>query len=1030
MAGQVVHARLGRVGVDRLTGLQGRPSRIRNICVLAHVDHGKTTMSDALIASNGLIHPKMVGKLRYLDSRDDEQLRCITMKSSSISLLFQHQLPGQDENDIDYLINLIDSPGHVDFCSEVSTAVRLSDGAIVLVDAVEGVCMQTHAVLRQGWQEKLEMCLVFNKIDRLIVELKLSPQEAYDRIKGILGEVNNIINGFRSEKYMSDVDAVLAHTEAAHTEELEEDEEDAFSPAQGNVIFASAVDGWGFRIEQFAELYAAKLGASSAALRRALWGDYYFNPKTKMIVGKKAAGGKLKPMFPQFLFEPIWKVYNSVLEGADFATLDKLVKALGITIADRDLKHSDPRVVIQAVLSKWLPLSDAVLATVVERLPSPEVAQETRLLAYFPSSDAVQTSPSDSELAEIRSSVVACNTSQDAPTVAFVAKMFAVDRSSVPRHSVDAVALEGEDSTQTFIGFARVFSGLLRKGQRLHVLLPKYNPDEPDKHREEVIIGELYLMMGRALEPVAEVPAGNLVGVGGLGQKVLKTATLSSSMACRPFVSMKFPAAAIVAVAVEPANPNEWPPLIQGLRLLNRADPFVEVTVQETGEHVVKAAGEVHLERCLKDLRERFARIELAVSAPLVSFRESVNPEVSEAALAAAPWVTTVTSDRRCTVRARATPLPPALTAALQSSGPMLRTVFDQAAGASVCQSDEAGAAVLANTTQDSISVLTERLQEAALDTSAGQDWRHNLSKISSLGPRRTGPNILLSCDMQQLSNDDAGSEARADETSSAICCPPVVSQLLGLTDTGLRAADVSESAALMKDPKAAASGSSKLALDRNVHNSIVTGFQLTCAAGPLCEEPLSGVAFEVMVQLHNTAGDEDGYSSSGSSAVQEQNLLLSGQIITEVRDACRQAMLKSQPRLVEAMYLCEVMTNAEALGKVYGVLGKRRSRIISEEMREGSGLFTVHAYLPVAESFGFADELRRSTSGAASPQLEDPFFVPTTVDELEEFGDGVSIPHNLARRCMDAVRRRKGLPVEEKVVEHAEKQRTLARKV
>lgn len=113
-----------------------------------------------------------------------------------------------------YLINLIDSPGHVDFCSEVSTAVRLSDGAIVVVDAVEGVCIQTHAVLRQAWQEKVKLCLVINKMDRMIQELHLTPAEAYQRLRSIVMHVNMIISSFQSEEFISEADAVLAHEAA------------------------------------------------------------------------------------------------------------------------------------------------------------------------------------------------------------------------------------------------------------------------------------------------------------------------------------------------------------------------------------------------------------------------------------------------------------------------------------------------------------------------------------------------------------------------------------------------------------------------------------------------------------------------------------------------------------------------------------------------------------------------------------------------------------------------------------------------
>lgn len=306
-------------------------STVQNVTIVAHVDHGKTSFADSLLSSNNIISSRMAGKLRFLDSREDEQERGITMESSAVSLRFDMtRLSPDGTSSIQQCIcNVIDTPGHVDFASEVSTASRLCDGALVLVDVWEGVATQTIAVLRQAWMDKLKPLLVINKMDRLITELKLSPSEAYHHISQLIEQVNAVMGSFYASERMEDDlrwreerEKRLAARKEQQGEDLDDDEEYEekedediyFAPDRGNVLFASAIDGWAFRLGKFARLYAEKLKIKEGNLRRVLWGDWYLDPKTKRVVGrKKLAGRNLKPMFVQFVLENIWRVYDTVL---------------------------------------------------------------------------------------------------------------------------------------------------------------------------------------------------------------------------------------------------------------------------------------------------------------------------------------------------------------------------------------------------------------------------------------------------------------------------------------------------------------------------------------------------------------------------------------------------------------------------------------------------------------------------------------------------------------------------------------------
>ncbi|KAL9598826.1 MAG: hypothetical protein Q9219_004245 [cf. Caloplaca sp. 3 TL-2023] len=1091
------------VNPEKLVSLQHHADEIRNLCILAHVDHGKTSLTDALIATNGIISPKMAGKIRYLDSRPDEQLRGITMESSAISLYFSMSRRSNVEEapvHREYLINLIDSPGHIDFSSEVSTASRLCDGALVLVDAVEGVCSQTITVLRQTWVEHLKPLLVINKIDRLITELRMTAAEAYTHLSKLLEQVNAVIGSFfQGERMEEDLqwrerveervaaaaakeqekaDRQAARSSVASNEtgstitngtvsdfEERDDEDLYFAPEKNNVIFSSAVDGWAFTVRQFASLYEKKLGIKRSILEKVLWGDYYLEPKTKRVLGSKHLKGRnLKPMFVQLVLDNIWAVYEATTGGdkgkGDPAMVEKIVKSLSLTISPHVLRSKDPRALLIAVFSAWLPLSTAVLVSVIEYLPSPPLAQASRLPALIDASPAAEHVDK-----RLREALEGFKPEREAPVVAYVSKMVAVRASELPqnqrklgdsmtadealklarqkraeiaqaqktaeRESVNGVANIAESLENTkihdeyeiettqpedpehLIGFARLYSGTLCVGDEVYVLQPKFSPASPYTipPPQKVKVTALYLMMGRGLESLTSVPAGVVFGIAGLEGHILKSGTLCSQLEGGVnLAGVSMGSQPIVRVALEPVNPGDLDKMINGMRLLEQSDPCAVYEVLESGEHVILTAGELHLERCLKDLRERFAKCEIQAGEPIVPYRETI----IQAAEMSAPrdkslsrgTVVATTVSKQISIRLRVRPLPAAVTELIEKNVGIIRQLY-------VAQkAQEKGGQDIENELEEildheetnnssdranllSIADFKTKLQDTMEATAAPSDnWSNAVENIAAFGPRRTGPNILI---------DTTGSCQKFLEEHR--------SQPLEQ--------DTSNDAYHSEAPTV-----------RNFSDKISYAFQLATARGPLCSEPCQGIAVFLEEVTIRATGEDD-------SSSRETLGRLTGEVIKTVRDSIRQGFLDWSPRLLLAMYSCEIQASTEVLGRVYGVITRRRGRIISESMKEGTPFFTILSVLPVAESFGFSEEIRKRTSGAASPQLvfqgfemldEDPFWVPFTEDELEDLGE-LADKENVAKRYMDRVRERKGLPVKgRKLVRDAEKQKTLKR--
>lgn len=383
-------------------------------------------------------------------------------------------------------------------------------------------------------------------------------------------------------------------------------------------------------------------------------------------------------------------------------------------------------------------------------------------------------------------------------------------------------------------------------------------------HITEVIVDDLYLLMGRELEAIDSAPAGNIIGIGGLQAAVFKTATLSSTPWCPSFCELSLMATPILRVAVEPYNALDMPKLMRGLRILNQADACVQVIIQENGELVLLTLGEVHLERCVADLQQTYARCRLNVSPPIVSFRETVVPlatvdMVNESIVATKEateekWVRVQTANRQNTVRLMAFPLSDRVVALLQAHADILKAVGKMTA------------ATLAVRTRQALDELRVALS-TALQADHGERFAGLVSgdlvdRIWAIGPKKCATNVLLNVsDFRQRSiwPQEGGSKAGTTTTTP--------------------------------DPRA------------DVESSFLNGFELAVLAGPLVEEPLHGVCFVVDTWTLDESAGEGAAHTFG--------------LLSAVKEGCRQAFQAQPQRLVMPMYSCSIVVSADVLGEL-----------------------------------------------------------------------------------------------------------------
>ena len=551
-----------------MADLMDNPNLVRNIALVGHLHHGKSTFVDCLMHQT---HPDLQTKedkpLRYTDTLFTEQERGVSIKAMPVTLVTQ------DVKEKSYLINAFDTPGHVNFSDEVTAAMRLSDGIVLFVDASEGVMLNTERLIKHAVQERLAITLCINKIDRLILELKLPPQDAYYKLRHIVDEINGLIGLY-----------------------ADEDGSQVLSPLLGNVCFASAKYSICFTLKSFAQLYADTYEGSVNAteLARRLWGDMYFNSKTRKFT-KKPPHGSAQRSFIEFILEPVYKIFAQVVGDVDIS-LPGLCDELGIRLTKEESKMN-VRPLLRLVFQRFLGDFSGFTDMVALHIPSPLDNAKAKVQHIYSGNLDTQRA----------NDMINCD----------------ADNGHLMIHSTKQYPTE--DAT-SFHVFGRVMSGTVHANQQIRLLGENYSMFDEEDSRT-MTIGRLWVFEARYKIEVNRVPAGCWVLMEGIDQPVVKTCTITdlhSDEELYIFRPLKFNTQSVIKIAVEPVNPSELPKMLDGLRKVNKSYPLLNTRVEESGEHVILGTGELYLDCVMHDLRKLYSEIDIKVADPVVSFCETV----------------------------------------------------------------------------------------------------------------------------------------------------------------------------------------------------------------------------------------------------------------------------------------------------------------------------------------------------------------------------------------------------------------------
>ncbi|GEQ70885.1 hypothetical protein JCM33374_g4565 [Metschnikowia sp. JCM 33374] len=545
----------------------GSADRIRNVAVVGNLHTGKTSLIDKFVTEThpGIGESKKDAQqsrpLRYSDTHTLENERGLSMNACAVSLLLQ------DSRHRSYAVNILDCPGHPDFRDDVYASLGVAEGVVFVVDVVEGLTMPDKKLMTDVIRKNLPMVVVLNKFDRLLLELRLPPRDAFQKLKYVLADIN----------------AHIHHNEYAATYTQEK----LMSPLKENVVFASHTLRTSFTLSTWSRFYTQPGKAQSleeAQFRMLLWGDVYFeNGKFT----KKPSATTVPSCFEQFILEPIYKLVSHTLvsEPGDKKLPQLLWDQFGVSLHKSSYKK-DPQTLLKEVFATIFPDSKDFVHSVIQSIPSPQGAHTLRTRGV----DTEKLGPNDA-----------------------VAEVFKMNLRS------DAVS---------FDCLTKVHRGAFKVGEKVSVV-GSGNAHQGDEIRTEQI-HKIFLPVGRYNIEVEQAPEGSIVILHGICGSISKNATLFSKTPT--LAPAQLPAihnldsgkSSFYKVAVECENPSELPKLVAALQKLTKTYLSAVTKLEESGEHVLLAPGELYLDCFLHDLRytgEKYLSIK--VSDPMVKFAET-----------------------------------------------------------------------------------------------------------------------------------------------------------------------------------------------------------------------------------------------------------------------------------------------------------------------------------------------------------------------------------------------------------------------